>query len=252
MISQSAINNSLTSNIFRREIVIKDKICTLYNQKKCPFKDGCMFKHIDIVCPEYLESKCMTCSCSKTNSKEYSHNYNHIDISRFCVEYQYKGECKIGNNCKYIHIKLEDSDYKYIHERNEKEQKKTVIIWRFRTPIRAFALTKYSTIPKSIIEYWTQDGFVFYPIYRPYSINGGVSIATSKNLKYFHELKYESDYGFPSYLCCSRGNVIVENFEKRTQLFEILSQLLPIIPLDLLYIIIDDYSDYQIHCIDTR
>jgi len=206
---------------------------------RCPHRDGCMFKHVDVVCPEYLDSKLTSCSCSKKDRKKYSHDYRHVDLDKFCVEYQHSKRCKFSKKCKFIHIRLDSYDMKYMREMKERERKRTEIFWTFRKPIKSFAITEYWTIPRPVTEFWTQDGFRFYP-----TEDGFID---SKKVKFSHEIKLRHEYGY----YVSRGTEIIERFEKRSKLFEMLYKLLPFIPLDILYIIIDDYSDYQIQCIDA-
>jgi hypothetical protein len=156
--------------------------------------------------------------------------YKHIP-KKLCKYYHTYGYCK-SIKCKFKHS-IEGYDKHF-------EQQKTEIYWTFKKPVKVMTTDDYG-------DYWTIDGRIFYSDKKTLRYDGGFYYHHEEKL---HVSQIKEKKRFEHYW--HDGHKIIHQFERRYKLFELLYSLLKLIPIDILYIIIDDYSDFQITSYKTE
>ena len=117
--------------------------------------------------------------------------------------------CKYGYKCKFGY------KCKYFHPEHKKKSK-TFYTWYLTKPLYAFDILSGDKSEVKGGKYYTHDGVIFR------CLGGEIS------LKKLYDIK--------------PGIAMV--FTQRFKTFELVSKLLDFIPIDILYIIIDEYLDY--------
>ncbi len=132
-----------------------------------------------------------------------------------CYYYYTYGYCKkMYKGCKFKHY-VESYDREFETERYE-------IYWSFKKPVKAMVCKYYG-------DFWTCDGRMFY--------GSGSDLCYEKKVLHWMDVKRKKPHD--SYW--HDGHHLIQQFEKRTRIFELLYYFVKDMPIDILYIIVDEF-----------